>query len=89
MNKLKSLQKKVIVGGENLLEKAEAQQKLLEESQKELEERQHQEARLKKAIEEKEVSSESEPSGVLSCETILDLRLLPSSETGVNLEIRS
>jgi kinesin family protein 3/17 len=55
VNKLKSLQKKVIVGGENLLEKAEAQQKLLEESQKELEERQHQEAQLKKAIEEKEV----------------------------------
>lgn len=53
--KLESLEKKVLVGGENLLEKAEAQQQLLETSAKELELRQAEELKLKQAIEEKEV----------------------------------
>lgn len=53
--KLESLEKKVLVGGENLLEKAEAQQELLETSAKELELRQAEELKLKQAIEEKEV----------------------------------
>lgn len=49
-----NLQKKILVGGENLLEKAEAQEHLLEVSAKELEERKNIEEKLKKAIEEKE-----------------------------------
>jgi len=53
--KLESLEKKVLVGGENLLEKAEAQEQLLEKSAKELEERRAEELKLKQAIEEKEV----------------------------------
>ncbi len=49
-NKLAALEKKIIVGGENLLEKAEEQEKLLEESAKELEETIRKEAELKKAL---------------------------------------
>ncbi|KAL0269802.1 UNVERIFIED_CONTAM: hypothetical protein PYX00_007412 [Menopon gallinae] len=52
--KLESLEKKVLLGGENLLEKAEAQEKLLEKSAKELEQRRKEEAQLKQALEEKE-----------------------------------
>lgn len=37
LEKLKALENKVIVGGENLLEKAELQEKLLAESELELE----------------------------------------------------
>ena len=37
IDKLKSLENKVIIGGENLLEKAELQEKLLAESELELE----------------------------------------------------
>ena len=54
-NKLSALEKKIIVGGENLLEKAEEQERMLEESAKELEERQKKEEELKKALQEKEV----------------------------------
>jgi phage-related minor tail protein len=43
------------VGGENLLEKAEEQERLLEESAKELEERKQKEEQLRKQLEEKEV----------------------------------
>jgi hypothetical protein len=53
--KLSAIEKKIIVGGENLLEKAEEQERLLEESAKELEDRQRKEEELKKALEEKEV----------------------------------
>ena len=49
-----NLQNKILVGGENLLEKAEAQEQLLAESAIELEERKRREEQLKKAIEEKE-----------------------------------
>jgi len=42
------------VGGENLLEKAEEQQKLLESSAQELEERRRHEEQLREAIEQKE-----------------------------------
>ena len=45
------------MGGENLLEKAEEQERLLEESAKELEERKTKAEALHKALEEKEVSS--------------------------------
>lgn len=57
--KLESLEKKVLVGGENLLEKAEAQEKLLETSARELQLRHAEEIKLKQAIEEKEVSDYS------------------------------
>ena len=51
------MEKKIIVGGENLLEKAEEQEKLLEQSAKELEDRHKKNEELRKAFEEKEVSS--------------------------------
>ena len=54
-NKLAALEKKIIVGGENLLEKAEEQERMLEESAKELDERLKKEEELKKALQEKEV----------------------------------
>lgn len=43
------------MGGENLLEKAEEQERLLEESAKELEERRRHEEQLRHAITQKEV----------------------------------
>ncbi|CAI9727654.1 KIF3A isoform X1 [Octopus vulgaris] len=52
--KLAVIEKKIIVGGENLLEKAEEQERLLEESACELEERKKREEELRKALEEKE-----------------------------------
>ncbi|CAG5131881.1 unnamed protein product [Candidula unifasciata] len=52
--KLCVIEKKIIVGGENLLEKAEEQERLLEESARELELRKEKEEQLKKALEEKE-----------------------------------
>lgn len=53
-NKLAALEKKIIVGGENLLEKAEEQERMLEESAKELEARKVKEEALRKALLEKE-----------------------------------
>ena len=52
--KLAAIEKKIIVGGENLLEKAEEQERLLEESASELEKRKQHEEELRKALEEKE-----------------------------------
>lgn len=48
----------MIVGGVDLLQKAEEQEKLLDESNKELMLRKDQEANLRKQIESKEVGSE-------------------------------
>merc|ERR1712001_390549 len=53
-SKLMALEKKIIVGGENLLEKAQEQEKLLEESAKELEETVKKESEIRKAMEVKE-----------------------------------
>ncbi|XP_046354192.1 kinesin-like protein KIF3A isoform X1 [Haliotis rufescens] len=52
--KLSAIEKKIIVGGENLLEKAEEQERLLEESARELDERKEAEDTLRKQLEEKE-----------------------------------
>ncbi|XP_063415196.1 kinesin-like protein KIF3A [Mytilus trossulus] len=52
--KLAAIEKKLIVGGENLLEKAEEQERLLEESAMELQERKEKEEELRTALEEKE-----------------------------------
>ncbi|XP_015610589.1 kinesin-like protein KIF3A isoform X1 [Cephus cinctus] len=52
--KMQNLQNKILVGGENLLEKAEAQEHLLAAAAVELEQRKSREEQLKKAIEEKE-----------------------------------
>lgn len=52
--KMQNLQNKILVGGENLLEKAEAQEQLLAAAVIELEQRKRREEQLKKAIEEKE-----------------------------------
>lgn len=54
VQKLQALEKKIIVGGENLLEKAEEQERLLEESARELEERRKKEAELRQALQQKE-----------------------------------
>ncbi|RZF37953.1 hypothetical protein LSTR_LSTR005453 [Laodelphax striatellus] len=51
--KLESLEKKILVGGENLLDKAAEQEKLLEESAKELEKRKSEEDFLKERLEQK------------------------------------
>nr|ACE75286.1 kinesin-like protein KIF3A [Glyptapanteles flavicoxis] len=52
--KMQNLQNKILVGGENLLEKAEVQERLLAASAIELDQRKKREEQLKKAIEEKE-----------------------------------
>lgn len=52
--RLQAMEKKIIVGGENLLEKAEEQERLLEESAKELEQRKSAAEKLRKELEEKE-----------------------------------
>lgn len=52
--KLAAIEKKIIVGGENLLEKAEKQAALLEKSEKELEKRLKREEELKKRLTEQE-----------------------------------
>lgn len=57
VQKLQSLEKKIIVGGENLLEKAEEQERLLEESARELEARRLKEAELRRALQQKEVNT--------------------------------
>lgn len=54
VQKLQTLEKKIIVGGENLLEKAEEQERLLEESAQELDERRRNEAELRRALQQKE-----------------------------------
>lgn len=54
VEKLELLQKKVLVGGENLLEKAEIQQQLLDAAAQELEHRKQKEEELKKNIQEKD-----------------------------------
>ncbi|KAK7072046.1 Kinesin-like protein kif3a, partial [Halocaridina rubra] len=52
--RLQGLERKILVGGENLLEKAEEQERLLEESARELEERRKHEEQLRHAITQKE-----------------------------------
>uniref|UniRef100_A0A3B3RZ71 Kinesin-like protein n=1 Tax=Paramormyrops kingsleyae TaxID=1676925 RepID=A0A3B3RZ71_9TELE len=54
LEKLSALEKKVIVGGVDLLAKAEEQERLLEESNNELEERRRRAERLHRELEEKE-----------------------------------
>lgn len=54
MSKLQSLENKILVGGENLLEKAEAQEKLLETSMAQLELAAKNERELKESLQKKE-----------------------------------
>ena len=54
-DKLKNMEKKILVGGENLLEKAELQERLLEASARELEERRRTEQKLEETLQQKEV----------------------------------
>ncbi|XP_017602276.1 PREDICTED: kinesin-like protein KIF3A isoform X2 [Corvus brachyrhynchos] len=61
LEKLSALEKKVIVGGVDLLAKAEEQEKLLEESNMELEERRKRAEQLRKELEEKEVGLSTVP----------------------------
>jgi kinesin family protein 3/17 len=57
--KLRQLERKLIVGGENLLDKAAKQAQLLEESEQELEKRALNEEQLRKELQQKEVFSYS------------------------------
>jgi len=52
--RLSQIEKKIIVGGENLLEKAEEQERLLQESAAELEKRRRREDELREALEARE-----------------------------------
>jgi len=54
--KIRQLQQKLSVRGENLLNKAQKQAQLLEESERELEKRQQNEEQLRKELQQKEVS---------------------------------
>jgi kinesin family protein 3/17 len=54
--KLASIERNIIVGGENLLEKAEMQSKLLDDSEKQLEKQRAMQDKIKKQLEEKEVT---------------------------------
>lgn len=51
-----NLEKKILVGGENLLEKVENQEHLLEQAARELEERKTREEHLDTQIKQKEVN---------------------------------
>ncbi|CAH2100547.1 unnamed protein product [Euphydryas editha] len=62
--KLQRLESKVLVGGENLLDKAEAQRRLLEHAARELELRELNERRLREDLLKKETSSMNEVCGV-------------------------
>nr|CAD7264094.1 unnamed protein product [Timema shepardi] len=52
--KLSNLEKKILVGGENLLEKAQLQEQLLEASARELEQRKKREEQLRQELQQKE-----------------------------------
>jgi len=54
-DKLAALEKKIIVGGENLLEKAEEQAKLLEASEQQLEKQKQKQKEIKERLDKKEV----------------------------------
>ncbi|EYC35859.1 hypothetical protein Y032_0968g3243 [Ancylostoma ceylanicum] len=56
--KLSQMESRLIVGGENMLEKAEEQARLLEESNRELEQSRTQESRLRDQLKEKEAARE-------------------------------
>jgi len=55
--KLRQLERKLIVGGENLLDKAAKQARLLEESELELENRAKNEEQLRKELQQKEAET--------------------------------
>lgn len=54
LERLKSLEGKIMVGGENLLEKAELQERLIAESEAELQERRNKELELQSTLEQKQ-----------------------------------
>ena len=54
-SKLQSLETKILVGGENLLEKAQTQEELLEKTIGELEKQEKNEQELKESLQKKEV----------------------------------
>lgn len=54
VEKLKALEAKIIVGGENLIEKAELQQKLIEESEAELSARREKESKLAAELQQRQ-----------------------------------
>ncbi|KAK7821444.1 hypothetical protein U0070_015910 [Myodes glareolus] len=76
LEKLSALEKKVIVGGVDLLAKAEEQEKLLEESNVELEERRKRAEQLRKELEEKEIEGLLENIRQLSRELRLQMLII-------------
>ena len=73
--KLRQLERKLIVGGENLLDKADKQAVLLEESERELEARVQNEEQLKKQLQEKEVRSRRSKNSLTSILCLCTSRL--------------
>lgn len=71
MNKLKQIERKLIVGGENMLEKAEKQARLLEQSNAELERGRANESQLRQALAEK---NQERSTFQLSVDVFLDVR---------------
>jgi hypothetical protein len=69
--KLQNLEKKILVGGENLLEKAEVQEQLLEASARELEQRRRKEEQLRQALQQKEVRDTGHSIGTQYWYTVL------------------
>ncbi|XP_064874444.1 kinesin-like protein KIF3A isoform X3 [Oncorhynchus nerka] len=80
LEKLSALEKKVIVGGVDLLAKAEEQEKLLQESNNELEERRRRAEQLRRELEEKEAVTQEHMGKDKGCEYFLkELYIIPSS----------
>lgn len=57
--KLKSIQKKIMVGGENLLDKSQEQEAFLQNSMKELQERRKEQIKLQTSLSSKMVLDKS------------------------------
>src|SRR5699024_221408 len=54
VERLRALEAKICVGGENLIEKAEMQEKLIAESEQELQQRREKEQQLKRQLEQRQ-----------------------------------
>ncbi|KER22051.1 hypothetical protein T265_14950, partial [Opisthorchis viverrini] len=92
MRRMEALQSRIIVGGENLLEKAEAQEKLLEQSAVELERQQRRAEQLHQKLKEKEeerINIEEKYNSLqsvrFSCRPQLRKKLQESGESYANL----
>jgi kinesin family protein 3/17 len=67
-HRLKSLNQKILVGGENLLEKSQAQEELLLRSMREISERKEEEKKLQQHLSQQEEERSALDSKILACE---------------------